>query len=152
MLVFWSNIEKCQHPSSIQIWDFDGISPPGSAVQTRRIHPPGQISQFHPPGLIMTCRVNIIYKSIEISEIIYTEKDAVKRALENFEKSKLTYLDIMKSYRKDSIKYAELLNNRVEEIKLFKKTLTTNLYCSLSSVPITLAAHQPAPAHRSPER
>ena len=43
--------------SSSRIWDFDGISPPGSAVQTRRIHPPGQISQFHPPGLIMTCRV-----------------------------------------------------------------------------------------------
>ena len=44
--------------SSSRVWDFNGISPPGSAVQTRRIHPPGQISEFHPPGLIMTCRVN----------------------------------------------------------------------------------------------
>ena len=43
--------------SSSRIWDFDEIPPPGSAVQTRRIHTPGQISQFHPPGLIMTCRV-----------------------------------------------------------------------------------------------
>ena len=33
------------------------ISPPGSTSQTRRIHPPGQISQFYPPGLIMTRRV-----------------------------------------------------------------------------------------------
>ena len=36
-------------------WDFT----PRSAVQTRRIHPPGQISQFHPLGLIKTCRVCI---------------------------------------------------------------------------------------------
>ena len=55
--VFLSKIEKCQFFSSSWIWDLDGIPPPGSTVQTRRIHPPGQISQFHPPGLLMTCRV-----------------------------------------------------------------------------------------------
>ena len=52
--------------SSSRIWDFDGISPPGSAVQTRRIHPLGQISQFHHPGLIMKCREN--------SELSITDK------------------------------------------------------------------------------
>ena len=34
-----------------------GFHPHRLAVQTRRIHSPGQISQFYPLGLIMTCRV-----------------------------------------------------------------------------------------------
>ena len=46
-------------PSS-RICDFDGISPPWSAVQTRRIPSPGQISQFHPPGMIMRSRVRAL--------------------------------------------------------------------------------------------
>ena len=43
--------------SSSRIWDLDGIPPPGSTVQTRRIHPLGQTSQFYPLGIIMTFRV-----------------------------------------------------------------------------------------------
>ena len=42
---------------SSRIWDLNGVPPPGSTVQTRRIHPPGQTSQFYPPGIIMTSRV-----------------------------------------------------------------------------------------------
>ena len=66
-LVFWSKKEKCKHFPSSWIWDFGRISPPGSVAQTRRIQPPGQICQFHPPGLIMTCRV-LRYNSNQLNE------------------------------------------------------------------------------------
>ena len=51
-------IEKCKH--FLQAAGFGtsmGFHPPGSVAQTSRIHPLAQISQFHLPGSIMTCRV-----------------------------------------------------------------------------------------------
>ena len=59
-LVSWSNIKKCQHCFQQPDLGPGCDSTPGSAVQTRRIHPPGQISQFHPLGLIMSCWVSTL--------------------------------------------------------------------------------------------
>ena len=55
--VFRSKIEKCkQFFEMVGFWSV-GIQPSGANAQKRQIHPPGQISQFYPPGIIMTCRV-----------------------------------------------------------------------------------------------
>ena len=58
---FWFSGQKSRSVNiffSSRFWDLDGIPPPGSTVQTRRIHPQGQTSQFYPPGIIMTSRVS----------------------------------------------------------------------------------------------
>ena len=56
-MIFCSNIEKCKYfVQQLDLglrWD----STPRVSRPERQIHPPGQTSQFYPPGIIMSSRV-----------------------------------------------------------------------------------------------
>ena len=59
-LLFITSIEKCEHLfPAVGFLTSVAIPPPRAAVQKRQIlpRPPGHISQFHPPGIIMRFRV-----------------------------------------------------------------------------------------------